>query len=115
MSVDKFGHFSSYKNEVLKNDAHKWLGFTVDKDKNVDVHNKRIKNVRNAVEDYDAVNKAYLFLQIHNEQNILRNGIKKEINRVRNELLQVKDQLKNILNELVILDRYNKNSYKLID
>lgn len=113
MSVDKFGHFSSYKNEVFKKDAHKWLGFTVDKDKNFNLQNKRIKNVQNPLEEKDAVNKGYLFSQIYNEQKILKNGINVEIIRVRDELSQVKAQIKTILDIQTILnvEQLNKNKY----
>lgn len=112
MSVDKFGHFSSYKNEILKKDAHKWFGFTVDKDKNVDLQNKRIKNVANAVNENDVVNKSYLFLQIRNEQKILKNGINNEIIRVRDEISQLKREVKTILNEKFILESNNTNKHR---
>lgn len=114
MSVDKFGHFSSYKKEVLKKDVPKWFGFSLDKDKNLDFQNKRLKNVRRPIEETDAVNKAFLFAQIYNEQKILKNGINIEIIRVRDELSQVKAQIKSILDLQPIIEvkPYIDNSYK---
>lgn len=97
MSVDKFGHFSNYKKEALRKDVPKWFGFTLDKDKNIDFQNKRIKNIRTPLEETDAVNKSFLFAQISNEHKILKNEINLEITPLREELSTFKLQTKNII------------------
>ena len=73
MTVDKFGHYynQKYNSEILKKNVSKTLGIIIDKNNNLDIHDKRIKNLAPPSEGSDAVNKNYLYSQINHVQEIL--------------------------------------------
>lgn len=95
MSVDKFGHFSN-SDSVRKNDP-KILGFGIDRHYNIDVKNKKIKNLAPPSEDTDAINRAYLQAQITRSQAILKNEMKPEFIDIRSEIAQIKNSIKDLL------------------
>lgn len=73
MSVDKFGHYLNDKSEInLAKNAPKLLGFFVDQNNNIDVQNKRIKNVANALEENDCINKLFLQTQIDKQKQEIK-------------------------------------------
>lgn len=64
MSVDKFGHFSKNydfnNNEKARRKIQKVVGLVLDRDNNLDVQNKRLKNISFPTQEKDAINKHYL-------------------------------------------------------
>lgn len=69
------------------------LGIAVDKHNNLDIQNKKIKNLGPPSEETDAVNKAYLQTQIHRSQEILNI----EILSIRHDISQLKNTLKSLM------------------
>lgn len=103
MTVDKFGrHYSKqkYNSDVLKKNVPQILGIIVDRDNNLNIQNKRIKNVAPPREEADAVNKAYLQIQINRTQDQLKRGINTEVLSVRNHIHELKSNLKDIYDVL---------------
>ena len=89
MSVDKFGHYLNDTSNIisLKN-APKLLGLFVDTNNNIDVQNKRIKNVAEALEENDVINKLFLQTQIEKLEEKLLTYFKAD-NTVIQEDLQM--------------------------
>lgn len=98
MTVDKFGHYYNHKynSEILKKNVSKTLGIILDKDKNLDIQDKRIKNLATPSEGTDAVNKDYLHSQINHVQEILKRGISKEVVNNRKDIIELKQKINDI-------------------
>lgn len=58
MNIDLFGRSKIRPKEGPKGD--KGIGFKLTKDRNYDMQNKRITNLSNGVDEFDAVNKQYV-------------------------------------------------------
>lgn len=119
MTVDKFGHYynQKYNSEVLKKNVSKMLGITVDEDYNINIQNKKIRNIAPPTEDSDAVNKAYLYSQIKHIQEILKHDLNTEFNSIRSEISELKKKLKDIYAVLSSMPQtptiiYNNNNEK---
>lgn len=88
MSVDKFGHYlnDTSSSTISIQNAPKLLGFFMDTDNNIDVQNKRIKNVAKALEEDDVINKVFLQTQIEKTENKLIKYFKEDANKIRDGL-----------------------------
>lgn len=105
MSLDKFGHYlNDTSSIILTKNAPKLLGFYMDADNNINVKNKRIKNVGNALEENDAISKLFLQMQLEKMQHEIINNLKEEVNEIRKENINSKvfleEQMK-FLNEKI--------------
>lgn len=110
MSVDKFGHFSN--SNISKRNVSKNLGISTDQYNNIDIQNRKIKNLASPSEDTDAVNKIYLQTQISHSQDILRTEVSTEIKDIlRTEL---STEIKDIRQEVTWLKNNFKELYELI-
>lgn len=107
MSVDKFGRYYSPKKNydiIKRKNATKEFDIIMDIDNNFNVQNKRIKNIANAVEEKDAVSKAFLLTQIDQTKAEILNSSRKYHSYIEGELasLHIKvSDLKTSLLELV--------------
>ena len=91
MSVDKFGHYINDTSGVISmKNAPKLLGFFMDTDNNIDVQNKRIKHMSNALEENDGVNKMFLQSQIEKTQKEVMDQLNKNINEVYQIIEKIK-------------------------
>lgn len=91
MSLDKFGHYlNDTSSIILTKNAPKLLGFYMDADNNINVKNKRIKNVGNALEENDAISKLFLQMQLEKMQHEIINNLKEEVNEIRKENINSK-------------------------
>lgn len=92
MSVDKFGHYSNekYSNENLKKTESKLIGITMDNDQNINMQNRRIKNVGVPIQETDAITKR--FMQAHVTQ--AKENI---INYINTENKQIQITLENTI------------------
>lgn len=86
MSVDKFGRFSHYSHN--ENRLRKTSGFNLDRDKNINLHLKRLKNLGSPIEDNDAVTKKFTTesinqsaLELQKEITFLKDNINKDIKK----------------------------------
>jgi len=62
MSLDKFDRYYHFHTNKRKNNLKKHtdsITFTIDHDKNIIMHNKRIKKLKSPTEGSDAVNKDF--------------------------------------------------------
>lgn len=105
MSVDKFGHFSN--SDVLRRNVPKILGICVDSHNNLDIQNKKIKNLSPPSDDTDAVNKTYLQTQINHSQEILKRGLNTEIITIRKEIAELKTNLKDVYDVMITMASNN--------
>ena len=98
MTVDKFGQYynQKYNSEILKKNVSKTLGIIIDKNNNLDIQDKRIKNLAPPSEGSDAVNKDYLYSQINHVQEILKRGISAEIVNIRQHVIDLRQQINDI-------------------
>lgn len=98
MSVDKFGRYSKqkYNCDILKKNASKIIGIIVDSDNNLNVQNKRIKNLEIPREDADAVNKLYVQTEINRTQSQLKRGLSTEVVDIRNDIKQLNTKINEI-------------------
>lgn len=89
MSVDKFGHYLNDTNSSIfsTKNAPKLLGFFMDADNNINVQNKRIKNVAKALEENDVINKLFLQTQIEKTEDKLKLYFKEDNIKMRDDLL----------------------------
>lgn len=93
MTVDKFGHYimRKYKtnnSEEKRNYCMRMFGFTLDGNE-INMVNKRITNVALPLDELDAVNKAYVSSEIY----LLNGTLNEEIQVLRNEVKELKDQI----------------------
>ena len=112
-TVDKFGHYynQQYISLTLKEHVSRFLGINTDENNNLDIQNKKIRNVGAPAEGADAVNQAYVHSQIKHIQEILKQNIDQECAHLRQEI----SQLKKTQNELFkILSQYPFKSPTLI-
>lgn len=109
MTVDKFGHFynQKYNSEILKKNVSKTLGIIVDKHNNLDIQDKRIKNLAPPSEGTDAVNKDYLYSQVNHIQEVLKRGISKEVVNIRKEIIDLKLKIKEIYDVMITISSSN--------
>lgn len=107
MTVDKFGHYynQKYNSEALKKNVSKTLGITVDEDYNIDVQNKKIRNISQPSEGTDAVNKTYLHSQVNHLQEILKRDCNTEFISIREELSELKKNYKDLLKILTSMSQ----------
>lgn len=107
MTVDKFGHYynNKHNSETLKKNVSKILGIIVDENYNLDVQNKKIRNLNFPSEGTDAVNKTYLHTQINILQEILKKGISKEVVTVRKEINELNKQIRDIYDVMITISR----------
>lgn len=110
MTVDKFGHYyaQKYNSETLKKNVTHTLGITLDKNNNLDIQNKKIKNLAPPTEGTDAVNKTYLSVQINHTQEVLKKGISKEVINLRKEITELKRTIKDIFDVMKEMPSANK-------
>lgn len=110
MAVDKFGHYynNKFTSETLKKNVSKILGIIVDENYNLDVQNKKIRNVNFPTEGTDAVNKTYLHTEIKNHEDILKRSISKEVVTLRKEISDLNNKIDDVYNVMVSLA---KSSY----
>ena len=92
MTVDKFGHHynQKYSSLALRGNVSRILGINIDNDNNLDIQNKKIKNVAPPSEGMDAVNQSYVHSQNKHLQEILKKGIIQECSTIREEISQLK-------------------------
>lgn len=106
MSVDKFGHYLNDTSGIISTkNAPKLLGFFMDTNNNIDVQNKRIKNVAKALEENDAINKLFLQTQIEKLEHEITLELEETNNKINAKLLNIKLQLEennNKINEKVV-------------
>lgn len=86
MSVDKFGHFSK---DMQRGNVPKIPGINFDKNNNLNIQNKKIKNLGSPAEDTDAVNKAYLHNQIEHMREVLKKEVNVELTDIRREITEM--------------------------
>lgn len=103
MSVDKFGHFSPDNSNAFKRDAPKVLGFFIDGNRNLDVQNKKIKNLDTPSEKTDAVNKIYVQTQLIILQEVLKKEIHDENLKIREEVVNLRKDIIDIYGILASL------------
>lgn len=98
MSVDKFGRYSKqkYNTNILKKNVPRIVGIIVDSDNNLNVQNKRIKNLGVPRDDTDAINKGYLQAEINRTQDQLKRGLNTEVVSIKNNI----KELKSIINDI---------------
>ena len=68
MSLDKFGRYSHFHTNKRKNILKKPtdpITFTLDRDEDINIHNKRIKKLKSPTEGSDAVNKDFLLTALN--------------------------------------------------
>lgn len=93
MSVDKFGRYSNNQNKAIKRNIVKVIGFNIEKDGDINLQKKRIKNLGKPIHEDDAVTKSF---------------ISSEIQRVYQELLTAVEKLKKeLLAEIANLHNFN--------
>lgn len=109
MTVDKFGHYynQKYNSEALRKNVSKTLGIIVDETNNLDIQNKKIKNLAPPSQGTDAVNKTYLSTQINHVQEILKKGITKEILSIRKDIADLNKKITDIYNVMVSITPKN--------
>lgn len=92
MTVDKFGHHYNQKNQsiAVRENVSRLLGVNIDEDNNLNVQNKKIRNVASPAEGADAVNQAYVHTQIKHIQEILKKNFIQECTFLREEISQLK-------------------------
>lgn len=90
MSVDKFGHFSN--SHLLKRNVPKVLGIFIDRYSNLDIQNRKIKNLAPPSEDTDAVNKVYIQTQISRT----RDSLIKDLEYIREEITNLKNDIQDL-------------------
>lgn len=110
MSVDKFGHFSSGN---IRN-VPKVLGIAFDRYNNLNIQNKKIKNLGPPTEDTDAVNKAYLQKQINYSREILKQDLNSDIIIIKQEIAQLRDILNKSFNDIHAIIINNNKTNKII-
>lgn len=91
MSLDKFGHYLNDTSGIISvKNVPKLLGFYMDVDNNINVQNKRIKNIAKALEDNDAVSKLFLQSQVEKMQEEINKRLQEEVNEIRKENITMK-------------------------
>lgn len=102
MTVDKFGHHynQKYTSIALRGHVSRILGINIDNDNNIDIQNKKIKNLAPPSEGTDAVNQSYVHSQNQHLQEILKNGIFNECSNIREEISQLKKSQNEIFKNL---------------
>lgn len=91
MSVDKFGHYLNDTSGIISiKNAPKLLGFFMDGDNHIDVQNKRIRNVSNALEANDVVNKMFLQSYIEKSKKEIIDLLEENIKEIREILINMK-------------------------
>ena len=105
MSVDKFGHFSINNTKVLKRDAPKVFGFFIDENRDLNIQNKKIKNLGSPAEQTDAVNKVYVQSQVNHSEEVLKKIFNKQIVYIRQEIINLRNDIKDIFGVLASLSR----------
>lgn len=107
MSVDKFGHYYNSKlnyNNIIRKNESKMFGFILDSDENLNVQNKRIKQVSSPVEENDAVTKNFLLSQINQMQKDLLLNIHKNDDVVYGKIFNINQNQKSYIDgELELL------------
>lgn len=100
MPVNKFGHFTVSTNNSLKRHASKNFGFILDGDRNINVQNKRIKNVSSPVNDKDVVTKVFFDTEVGGIQadfldtiNSVAEDIKKKISDITKDTSALKSSI----------------------
>lgn len=108
MTVDKFGHHynQKYTSIALRGHVSRILGINIDNDNNIDIQNKKIKNLAPPSEGTDAVNH---HTYIHKTST--KNGIFNECSNIREEISQLKKSQNEIFK---ILSQHPFNSPALI-
>lgn len=107
MSVDKFGHYYNSmlnNNNILRKNVEKTANIIVDNDKNLNIQNKRIKNIATPLEEKDAVTKGFLFTQIEQIQKdllLIINKNSKELDMVREYLKRMENLLNDVLKDKI--------------
>lgn len=105
MSLDKFGHYLNDTSSIISiKNAPKLLGFYMDVHNNIDVQNKRIKNVADALDENDVVNKLFLQTQLEKAQEEINERLQQKVNEIHKENIAVKLSLENqieLLNEKI--------------
>lgn len=105
MTLDKFGHYLNDTSRIISiRNEPQVLGFYMDADNNIDIQNKRIKNVANAFEENDAVNKVFLQTQLEKMQHEVIKDLKEQLDEIRKENINTKVFLEEqieILNEKI--------------
>ena len=91
MSIDKFGHYlNDTSGRVFVKNVPKLLGFVMDTTNNIDVQNKRIKNVAKALEENDVVNKLFLQSQIEEVRDEIHLILSQKLNEIRETISSMK-------------------------
>ena len=91
MSINKFGHYLNDTSSIISiKNAPKLLGLYMDKDNNIDVQNKRIRNVASALEENDVVNKMFLQSYTEKMQKETIDYLKSDIEEIREILFNMK-------------------------
>lgn len=111
MSVDKFGHYLHDKSDLVSiKNAPKLLGFFVDTNNNIDIQNKRIKNVAKALEENDVVSKVFMQTQIEKIEDKLNQYFKADNDKIQENILKNKlffeEQIKKIDEKINGLESY---------
>lgn len=122
MSVDKFGHYSSHHN-LNESRLRKAIGFNLDRDRNINLHLKRIKNLGLPIEDNDAVTKQFvsesvnqLGLKLHKENTVLKNAIEEYIDTsVDSQAKSFKLKNESISKDIETLNKYIEERLKGIE
>lgn len=98
MTVDKFGNYHSqkYNLDTLKKNVANTLGIIVDRNNNLNIQHKKIKNLGPPTEGTDAINQSYLSLQINHTQEVLKKGISKEVISIRSDIEELRHTIKDI-------------------
>lgn len=105
MTVDKFGHYYNHKynSEILKKNVSKTLGIIIDSNNNIDIQNRKIKNLAPPSEGSDAVNKDYLYSQINHIQEVLKRGISKEVTNNIKDIKDLNQKIKDIYDVIITI------------
>lgn len=113
MTVDKFGHYYNQKftSEIKRKHFLKNFGVSLDGN-NINIENKRIKNLASPLEGLDAVNKNYVNSQIRHMQEHIKRGIGEEVLIVRNEIKDLNKKIDDIYKVMITLSssQYGKKS-----
>lgn len=86
MPVDKFGHFVEVKNDSPRKHVNKSMGFLMDRDRNLNFQNKRIKNLGYPIEEKDAVSKGFLQTEMQKLQQEMITTLQTQIQKIYQEL-----------------------------